>query len=540
MFDGCEPGAAHDGTPHLRLGSAAAPAHNAAARGDARTRHGSVVSRVLFDGRHRGTASSDTGRHGEAQRPIGKRSLSAELIAPSDSTEPAGRATPSVQRVRDDAATTSASGAAEGAPSVVGIERLFGRPRSGAVEATATPAPASGSSNAGSARADVAAHAKRGIEGTGGPLPFSEQIQRAFGPAHDVSTIRAHVGGDAAVACAAIHAQGYATGNDVAFATPPSLHLAAHEAAHVAQQRAGVQLAGGTDDAGGSYEAIADAVAERVVRGESASDLLPAAGAGHSPGAGNVQRRPPPSQVRKIEALLDSAKQHEKLARQARAEYKALATNQQKLKKRLKELADIEAGRSLNKWQTWGKRGKEERAALTSKLAELTASMRESKTGEMAARRMAAGYKQQAIDLAIDVYKIDVSKVSSVLYNPEVDDEGLTTPTTDECETPLVEIGDGAFRSPGWLGSSLAHEVEVHVNKQQRHLCHYADPLTKALFEVEAYDFELSRVERFGTDQRELAELGARRKRHYSNLTPKYQGRADNEIYKIDMEDVHG
>ncbi len=53
-----------------------------------------------------------------------------------------------------------------------------------------------------------------------------------------------------------------------------SLHTAAHEAAHVVQQRAGVHLKGGLGEAGDAYEQHADAVADAVVRGESAEGLL--------------------------------------------------------------------------------------------------------------------------------------------------------------------------------------------------------------------------------------------------------------------------
>src|SRR5262249_54841070 len=83
----------------------------------------------------------------------------------------------------------------------------------------------------------------------------------------------------------------YATGRDVAFAGAPDLHTAAHEAAHVVQQRGTVQLKGGIGEAGDSYERHADAVADRVVQGAPAGDLLdqvasPRAGAS----AGGVQR----------------------------------------------------------------------------------------------------------------------------------------------------------------------------------------------------------------------------------------------------------
>ncbi len=125
--------------------------------------------------------------------------------------------------------------------------------------------------------------AAHGVSGAGGSLPHLGAIQRAFGR-HDVSGVQAHVGGKAAEGSAAMGARAYATGNQVAFSSSPDLHLAAHEAAHVVQQRAGVQLSGGVGAAGDVYEQHADAVADRVTRGESAEALLdqhaPPGGAG--------------------------------------------------------------------------------------------------------------------------------------------------------------------------------------------------------------------------------------------------------------------
>ena len=129
--------------------------------------------------------------------------------------------------------------------------------------------------------------AQRGIADTGSRLPHLDLIQRSFG-AHDVSNVQAHTGEAAARANGEIGAQAYATGNHVAFAGTPDLHTAAHEAAHVVQQRGGVQLKGGIGEAGDPYEQNADAVADRVVRGESAANLLPA---GPSTGGASVQRR---------------------------------------------------------------------------------------------------------------------------------------------------------------------------------------------------------------------------------------------------------
>jgi len=123
------------------------------------------------------------------------------------------------------------------------------------------------------AAADVHAHARRGIASGGGALPHAASIQRAFG-AHDVSHVQAHVGGPAQEATRAMGAEAYATGDHVAFGGAPDLHTAAHEAAHVVQQRAGVQLAGGVGRVGDPYEQHADEVADAVVQGKNAESLL--------------------------------------------------------------------------------------------------------------------------------------------------------------------------------------------------------------------------------------------------------------------------
>ena len=136
---------------------------------------------------------------------------------------------------------------------------------------------------------DVHAAAQQGIASPGGSLPFLDQIQRSFGR-HDVGGVRAHQGEQATAGATAMGAVAFATGNHVAFAGSPSLHTAAHEAAHVVQQREGVHLRSGVGQVGDSYEQHADQVAELVVKGQSAEALLgtPAAGGGGHGGA--VQR----------------------------------------------------------------------------------------------------------------------------------------------------------------------------------------------------------------------------------------------------------
>jgi hypothetical protein len=131
--------------------------------------------------------------------------------------------------------------------------------------------------------------AATGVTGTGGALPHGQTIQRLFGR-HDVGGIKAHVGGAAETASRAIGAEAYATEQHVAFVAAPTLHTAAHEAAHVVQQRGGIQLKGGVGAAGDAHEQHADQVADAVVLGKSAEGLLDRY-AGGSGSASGVQRQ---------------------------------------------------------------------------------------------------------------------------------------------------------------------------------------------------------------------------------------------------------
>jgi len=116
----------------------------------------------------------------------------------------------------------------------------------------------------------IVAHATGGAEQ---PLPFRSQIQASFGH-HDVSGIRSHQDEDAAEGARALGAKAFASADRVAFAGSPDLHTAAHEAAHVVQQQAGVALKSGAGESGDLYEREADAVADRVVAGKTAEPLL--------------------------------------------------------------------------------------------------------------------------------------------------------------------------------------------------------------------------------------------------------------------------
>ena len=150
--------------------------------------------------------------------------------------------------------------------------------------------------------------------GTSGPaqeMPHAHTIQGLFGR-HDVSGVKAHTDSAAAEGASAMGAEAFAAGDHVAFGGAPSLHTAAHEAAHVVQQRGGVQLAGGVGTAGDAHEQHADAVADMVVQGKSAEGLLDRYTGSHgvsASGAAGVQRKNL-TQANKQGDLTDSGATH--------------------------------------------------------------------------------------------------------------------------------------------------------------------------------------------------------------------------------------
>lgn len=206
--------------------------------------------------------------------------LSVQLNESADDPAPAAATASNNQVVQRKAL-------ADGAPS---LAQLFSRPVTvqarGPVEARSDQD-----------RDGIRQAAATGVSGSSGAMPFLADIQRGFGH-HDVSDIKAHTDGAANDGARAMGAEAFASGTDVAFAGAPSLFTAAHEAAHVVQQRAGVSVEGGVGQVGDRHEHHADQVASRVVAGQSAVDLLDdvagptAARAPHGPsGGGAVQRR---------------------------------------------------------------------------------------------------------------------------------------------------------------------------------------------------------------------------------------------------------
>ena len=159
--------------------------------------------------------------------------MSAELTPETQSHETTPSSTPTMT-------STTSSGQGSGGGGRAGLRGM------GFEAQTAALKPGGGAvqrkGNGGGA-GDVHAAAAHGISGSGGSMPYGAQIQQAFG-GYDISQVQAHTESAAAEGSAAMGADAYATGNHVAFGGAPDLHTAAHEAAHVVQQQAGVSLSG--------------------------------------------------------------------------------------------------------------------------------------------------------------------------------------------------------------------------------------------------------------------------------------------------------
>ena len=127
------------------------------------------------------------------------------------------------------------------------------------------------------AEQETHAIADQAVAGGGGQLPFADEIAASFGGEHaaKVKGIKAHTGAQANTATDALGAQAFAYGNDVVLGEgKDTLHNVAHEAAHVVQQHAGIATKLKVGEAGDPHEQEADQVADRVVAGQSAADLL--------------------------------------------------------------------------------------------------------------------------------------------------------------------------------------------------------------------------------------------------------------------------
>ena len=129
--------------------------------------------------------------------------------------------------------------------------------------------------------------------------------------------------------------------------------------------------------------------------------------------------------------------------------------------------------------------------------------------------------RQLAIDEAIKHYEINMKGVKSVTYDPLLTDHGITY------QNGVVEIGPSNFNhSPGWLGSTLAHEIEVHFKMQAQAGNWWTDVQGMAIQKVQAYNYEIANASRFSLTASEVSSLQTARQNYFNQLNSANRARA--------------
>jgi hypothetical protein len=116
---------------------------------------------------------------------------------------------------------------------------------------------------------------------------------------------------------------------------------------------------------------------------------------------------------------------------------------------------------------------------------------------------------ERAIQKAIEAYGINSSYARSIRFRTDgyVPTNPQFAPANTCDEYGAVKISVSAFRlSPGWLGSTIGHEVEVHAR------CHTGrnwskEPHTNAAHEAQAYEWEVKHADIFELTEEEKAQV---------------------------------
>lgn len=109
-------------------------------------------------------------------------------------------------------------------------------------------------------------------------------------------------------------------------------------------------------------------------------------------------------------------------------------------------------------------------------------------------------YSNESINIAMAMYGIDIpSNAEQPVFDPKLSDRGLTIKRAWH-RNAEVKIGSAAFSSWSLLGSTLAHELEIHC-RQNFFMISLLDRLGfdgTSVAERQAYKHELIMANRFG------------------------------------------
>ncbi len=131
---------------------------------------------------------------------------------------------------------------------------------------------------------------------------------------------------------------------------------------------------------------------------------------------------------------------------------------------------------------------------------------------------------QGAINETIKQYNLDTSGFKQVKFDPN------QNPNLDaKVKDGVMTIGPGAFRSPGYLASTIGHEA-VHTQQEAGGRL-INTPQGIQMNEVEAYDWEIKNADANGLNDIEKRTINRRRDSHYNKLDSANQKRVDDGNY---------
>jgi hypothetical protein len=135
--------------------------------------------------------------------------------------------------------------------------------------------------------------------------------------------------------------------------------------------------------------------------------------------------------------------------------------------------------------------------------------------------------RREAIKAAIEQYGIDVSDVKGT---PKYDKSlgRLEGRTADNGE---VTIGPAAFRSAGYLASSIGHEAQHAKQVAEGRWYTGKSSQGEAINEIESYDWELKNASKHGLTEEEIKIIKGRREKWMEELDPVYKERVAKANY---------
>jgi hypothetical protein len=115
-------------------------------------------------------------------------------------------------------------------------------------------------------------------------------------------------------------------------------------------------------------------------------------------------------------------------------------------------------------------------------------------------------YTNVNLDAYADGMDADTRPGHNLGYNPWKEDPGEASYSSGGSKIN-IGIGEGAFRSPGYLASVIEHE-NYHVD-QFNHGNFPVDGATRARNEISAFNYQLDNRNRFGLTDSEVADIQA-------------------------------